>query len=173
MKHYEEKVNKLLQVVINEAKSINIPISDNICSNVLINKRAKKRFGACKTRIYKNKKHFQIEIGSALNICEDNIIKTVLMHEILHTCENCNNHGKLWKQYAKKVNIYYGYNIKTSSTYEEYGLSNIEAKETYRYKIRCIKCNNLYYRMRKSSIIKNIDRYRCVCGGKLIVEDMS
>lgn len=111
MKQFKKRVNKLLLKVIHQANKINIPISKNIDLNVDINKRAKTRFGACRKNIIANQEHFQIEVGSALSICDDIIVKEVLAHEILHTCYNCQNHGPLWKKYAKAMNDKYGYNI--------------------------------------------------------------
>lgn len=173
MKHYEKRLKILLQEVIKEARNINIPISENIYPDVIINYRAKKRFGACKTIIKDNKKHFQIEIGSALSVCSDDILKNILIHEIIHTCEGCLNHGKLWKIYAEKANEIYGYNVKRTSTYEEIGICiNDENKGKYKYKIVCDKCQRVSYRVKKSSIVKNPSKYRCACGGRIIVENL-
>jgi hypothetical protein len=170
VKHYQERLNKLLKIAISEVKALNIPVSDNIYPEVIINYRAKKRFGACKIKTVKNIKHFQIEIGSALSVSGDDIIKGVLIHEILHSCEGCCNHGKLWKKYADMINRNYGYNIKRTSTYEEYGIKDKKEKITYRYKICCSNCSRTSYRIKKSNIVKYPNKYRCICGGKLIVE---
>lgn len=41
--------------------------------------------------------------------------------------------------------------------------------EECRYVIKCCKCGNIIYRMRKSNVVKNPQNYRCRCGGKLEV----
>ena len=82
----------------------------------------------------------------------------------------CNNHGKVFKEYAKYINNQLGYDIKTTGNKkEDYKKSNkkyIEEKQ-YKYIIKCKDCGELYYRMRKP---KNLQRYRCsLCNGKLII----
>lgn len=168
MKQFQKRLDELLKEVIIEVKSIGIPISDNIDKSVLINKRAKSRFGACKIENVNNKKHFKIEIRSALYICEDFKLKEVLAHEVLHTCRGCANHGETWKRYAKLMNDQYGYNIKRVANNREYDLDT--SCGNYKYKIICNKCGKEIYRQKKTKVITNIENYRCKCGGKLRVE---
>jgi len=101
------RYNKLLQEVILEAKQLNIPISQNIDPNVIINTRAK-RFGRCSRRSDK----FIIEISSVFDKAEDKMAKQTLVHEILHTCPDSMNHQALWKSHVSKMNRAYGYKIK-------------------------------------------------------------
>ena len=75
------RYNKLLQEVILEAKRLNIPISQNIDPNVIINTRAK-RFGRCSRKSDK----FIIELSSIFEKAEDKMAKQTLAHEICHTC---------------------------------------------------------------------------------------
>ena len=168
MKQFQKRLNNLLNEVIIEANSIDIPISNNINPLVFINKRAKGRFGACKSENINNKKHFKIEIRSALYICDDFKIKEVLAHEVLHTCKGCQNHGNTWKKYAKMMNNKYGYNIKRVANNSYYDLDNTNI--AYKYKIVCNSCGNEIYRQKKSKVIANIKNYRCKCGGTLRVE---
>lgn len=169
MKQFKKRVNKLLLEVIHQADKINIPISKNIDLNVDINKRAKTKFGACRKNIIANQEHFQIEVGSALSICDDIIVKEVLAHEILHTCYNCQNHGPLWKKYAKAMNDKYGYNISRVKKFSEY---NIDNNIQYKYKIVCKKCGKIMYRQKHTKVIDNIQNYCCKCGGRLEVHKL-
>ena len=173
MKQFEKRVNKLLLEVIDEAKSVGIPISSNINLNVIINTRAKNRFGACRRKIINNKEHFQIEIGSALNNCTDFQIKSLLAHEILHTCPRCYNHGQTWKAYSDILNKKYKYQIKRVSDPKEFNIQNIQKEVKYRYKIICTKCGNEIYRQKRTKVIANIENYRCKCGGRLKVEKIN
>lgn len=166
MKQFEKRVNHLLLEVIDQAEKSNIPISKNINLNVKINKRAKTRFGACRKNIVNNQEHFQIEVGSALSICDNNVIKEVLAHEILHTCYNCQNHGSMWKKYAEQMNKAYGYNISRVKKFNEYNIAN---DTEYKYKIVCKKCGKIIYRQKRTKVINNIKNYRCKCGGTLEV----
>jgi len=166
--------NKLLQEVIAEAKRVNIPVSDSINPYVKINTRAKGRFGMCK----KNTKAFNtfnIEIASFMDQASIKDIKETLAHEVLHTCPNCLNHQLQWKSYANKMNSAYGYNINRTSSYESLGVANIAIimQDTNKYTIICKSCNHKSYRNRVSNIIKHPERYKCKCGGSLIIKERS
>ncbi len=143
-----------------------IPISKNLAP-LQINHRAKSRFGCCK-------KHpgtgevFQIEISKVMESAADREIEEVLLHELLHTCPGCMNHGERWKGYANYLNEKYGYRIKTSSSYSEFGLEKPESREQIHYRIVCKSCGMEIERKRRSKLVKNVKRYRCgKCGGKL------
>lgn len=168
----QEELNEKLKSVIRQAREIGIPVPDNISENVVINPRPRKRFGCCRRQADK----FQIEVSSFVLDCLSDKIAGVLAHEILHTCADCNNHGKIWKKHAAAMNEAYGYNIKRTSTFEEMGLSNMaRGSETncrtpaVRYIIKCRKCGKEYPRQRRSKAVENVGRYRCVCGGRLMI----
>ena len=170
-KEYNERLNNLLEIVINQVRTCKIPASRNINSNVFINTRAKKRFGACRLSKTKGHRFFTIEISSDLYNSTDEIIMGVMAHEVLHTCNGAMNHGERWKRYASIMNKTYGYNIKRVSTTEEMDLpndKNIKAANA-KYMIKCEKCGSEIYRMRKSNVVNNPEKYRCKCGGKLQV----
>ena len=91
-----------------------------------VNTRAKKRWGLCE-------KHpngvYTISISYRLladDVADDGAINTII-HELLHTCKGCMNHGENWKREANKVNRAYGYNIKRCSSAEEKGVEQIES----------------------------------------------
>lgn len=154
--------NKLLQEVITEARKANIPVSNNINPIISINTRAKCRLGLCK----RNGDSFDIEISAFLEQAGENAIKQILAHEILHTCPNCMNHGRTWKYYAMKMNMDYGYDIERTDSCANLGI--VSPKER-NYVIQCQKCGREEIRERASKVTKNIDKYRCKCGGKLIL----
>ena len=153
----------LLQEVLSDCKELKIPVSDRVIPEIIINRRAKSRFGSCK----KTAMGFQIEICEAVLDASVQDIKNIIAHELLHTCYGCYNHGKRWKAYAEKMNNMHGYNITTTTTYEKIGLERPERKPDYKYKIECTKCGKVFFRQKKSKLITNTKRYRCTCGGKL------
>ncbi|MFV0517078.1 MAG: SprT-like domain-containing protein [Aminipila sp.] len=166
-----DKIDILYREVIAEAKAIKIPISDNINKSVVINTRAKSRFGCCKKIKSGFRERFEIELSNRLIDCKPMVIKQTLAHELMHTCPGCANHGELWKKYCKKMNEAYGYNIKRTDTAEQLGIAEkldskqIELKENYI--VICKKCGNKVARTRMSNVIKHPSLYRCKCGGKL------
>ncbi len=195
----QKELNENLKSVIVQARAIDIPVPANISEEVIINPRPKKRFGCCR----KQRDRFLIEVSEFILDCSDDKIIGVLAHEVLHTCAGCSNHGKIWKAYAAAMNRVYGYNIKRTSTFEEMGLINMEpgtdsstsvsfcssrsgqSKQAdhpggfdplfppIKYIIKCRKCGREYPRQRRSKAVKNAGRYRCACGGKLTVIDLT
>lgn len=64
-------------------------------TNVTINTRAKKRYGQCRQTGNK----YMINISAFIlsdDTKEDAVMETII-HEILHTCKGCMNHGREWK----------------------------------------------------------------------------
>jgi predicted SprT family Zn-dependent metalloprotease len=150
--------NKILYEVSEEAKAINIPISDQMVSKVIINNRAKRRLGRC----IKRNSSFFIEISSRLKT-EDKV-REVLIHEILHTCPNCQNHKSIWKNYVIQMNTRYGYKVNPSP----YTKISIEDCVPYKYTIVCENCNNEWHRDRYSKLVKHPEQFRCSkCNGRL------
>lgn len=158
-----EKLNRTLKEVIKEARELNIPVPNNIKEKVRINGRPKKRFGCCR----RENLMYEIELSRFVLDCTEKIVRSVIAHEVLHTCRGCYEHGKLWKEYASKMNDAYGYNIKRVSSYEEMGLSKMNTNIEAKYIIKCEKCGREYPRQRFTCVMKKINAYRCTCGGKL------
>lgn len=159
-------ISNKLKDVIAQAVAIGIPVSKNISEDVVINKRAKTRFGCCKK--YKN--GYIIEVSSAIANGPETSLLLILAHEILHTCPNCNNHSKIWKEYAEAMNNAYGYNIKRTSNSEELGIKSEDIairKKNTKYVLICRDCGQVITRTRKSRIITHTQQYRCKCGGKI------
>lgn len=153
--------NELLKEGIEQVESMGIEVG-RINPIMDINTRAKTRFGRC--RKVPNKQYdFEIQINALLlNGDKDKAMNTVV-HEILHTCKGCMNHGSLWKQYASIMNRAFGYDISRTSSYEERGLERPKSK----YTIKCDGCGQETGRDKRSKLITHIHHYRCKCGGKL------
>ncbi len=160
----KQEVELCMNEVMRECMALKIPISTDIDPNIIINKRARSRFAACKK---KGSSPYIIEVGEALLGSDRMVVKNILAHEILHTCYGCYNHGKRWKLYADKMNRAYGYHITTTTTYEALGLEAPERKRTIHYVIVCQKCGHEFYRQKKSKLVTETNHYRCKCGGRL------
>lgn len=137
--------------------------------NFTVNYRATTRWGQCRR---KNNGYY---INISEKLLQDNApleaLKDTIIHELLHTCEGCMNHGEKWKKYAEKVNKTYGYNIKRCSSAEEKGLDveNIRAEKEQRakHKFTCCGCGQTILRQRESNFTKYYENYTCgKCGGK-------
>lgn len=166
-----EELYSLTKKLFLELKNIGIPVSKDI-EKVTINTRAKSRFGACKVR--KNtlgKRVYTIEISSEILGCETKDISSVIIHELLHTCRGCFNHGKKWKIYSALVKEKLGYDISRTQTYEDFGLNKPNEKEEIKYIVKCSGCGAEFPRKRLCNLVKNPQNYRCgKCGNILYLQ---
>lgn len=130
-----------------------------------VNTRAKKRWGLCR----QVPGGFEIEIAAVL-LREDvpiSSLKNTIIHELLHTCPGCGDHGPEWKALAGRVNRAYGYGIRRLATPEEKGVVSAD-DERAKYQFVCKDCGQVIRRMRSSKFTRNYTRYRCAkCGGRL------
>lgn len=164
-----------LQQYANECKkelaALKIPFTSS--AEFTINTRAASRWG--QTR--KTPDGYKINISAVLlderNAAEG--LKNTIIHELLHTCAGCMNHGAKWKEYAARVKAAYGYNIKRTSNEEEKGIAaecvaeyNRQKKDTPpRYVFRCKGCGAIVTRQKASDFVQHPELYRCgICKGK-------
>jgi len=159
----QTQLNSLLACVVEQAKQAGIPVSTRICPTVSVNRRAKTRFGCCRTR---NGVH-TIEIAAALLEADERVVRQVLAHEVLHTCPGCANHGTLWKGYATRMNDLCGYDICRTDSHQQLGLSD---DRPVRWLVVCRSCGKELPRMKRSALVEHPERYRCRCGGTLYVK---
>ena len=94
----QEELDSQLAASIRELRTLGVPISREIRPGLVVNTRAQRRLGCC---VYRDGA-FTIEVSA--RILEDSqLFKVTLLHELLHTCYGCQNHGKRWKSCAQKV----------------------------------------------------------------------
>ena len=164
----KEELIVLTNKLIKDLKSIGVPVSKDI-DGIVINTRAKSRFGACKVKKSKlGKKSFVIEISEEVMNCETKELSTIIVHELLHTCTGCFNHGKKWKLYGDLVEKKLGYKITRTQNYNELGLDKPESKEKIKYIVKCKGCGQEFPRKRMCNLDKQPEKYRCgKCGNIL------
>lgn len=127
--------------------------------------------GCCCT----NNIHTIIYIRSGMS--DKNTLETIL-HELIHTCDGCFNHGKLFRLYSDAVNSYVRSNFdefsEFSCGFHESKIDDSAYLKKFKYVVTCPKCNlkTYYARNCKSfkdillSFTKNIEsNYKCCkCG---------
>lgn len=160
----QAELDGLLAAVISEAKRAGIPVSRRICPTVKLNRRAKTRFGCCRTQggIH------TIELAAPLLAAEEGAVRQVLAHEVLHTCPGCADHGPRWKGWAARMNALYGYRISRTDSHEGLGIAD---DRPVRYLVVCRNCGKEIPRMKRSPLVDHPERYRCRCGGTLEVRE--
>ena len=115
--------------------------------------------GNNKYTIYLSKNH--------ADISEEKYVINTVMHELIHSLDNCMSHTGRWKQIANIVNNRYGYNITRVETdnaaYSEY-YHDIKMSRI-KYEITCTCCGATTNYQRKTKAVTNIanhiGRYRC------------
>ena len=152
--------DKLMGEVAEQARALGIPISENIRPQVLLNRRAVNRFGCCR----RQGGEYLIEVSTRIAEGPEKSCRETLAHELLHTCPGCQNHGKRWKGYARRMSDAYGYRIQRTVSEEAMG---VPRPREYKYLFRCERCGAELGRYRQSPLTRHPERYRCRCGGKL------
>lgn len=103
-----------------------------------------------------------IHLTDTLLLLDDDMILNTLIHELLHTLPNCQNHGPQWKAYGKKIHKMTGIEI------SRLGELPIPASQlNYKYVIKCTNCGKEYGFARMSKVLNNLAYHNCGCGGNL------
>ena len=155
-------LNLLFETAKHNVESLGVEIGN--IKSIEPNNRAKSRWGQCK--IYKNnndwnKRVFTININNRLlqDDIKDEKVMSVIIHEILHTCRGCFNHGELWKRYADLINDCYScYKIERTQSCSYFGINKEDYRAESKYEIVCGHCGYSFYRNRK------FDTNRYLCG---------
>lgn len=169
-------LEKCVRECMQELSSIGIT-----CGNITrleVNSRAIRRWGQCTTIVYDKqweKRQYEISISVVLldERNPESALKDTVIHELLHSCKNCNGHKGEWKRLAEKVNRELGYNIKRCTSPEEKGIKFNTLPKTKggaapKYFVECSHCGLVYSRTKKTKVIQHPENYRCGrCGGKL------
>ena len=163
----KKSVEILFEETKKEALNIGLPICTNLTLSV--NNKPKKRFGRC-TKL--SDTNYHIEISGITLTGHEQGIKAIIMHELIHTCKNCMNHGSNFKKYAELVNSKTNYGISRTSSMDSLGVDKNELRKNSKWLITCKDCGKEIYKQRTSGVIKYPKNYSCKCGGKLKVENL-
>lgn len=134
-----------------------------------INHRAKKRWGCCRRN---SRGEFEIEISSVL-LLDDRVsekaCKETIIHEILHTVQDGNGHTGKWKEFAERMNLKYGYNIKRVTSGSEKGVEEYHSayRLSYKYMFKCKYCGDSIFRKKNSKFTHYYRNYYCRSCGRL------
>ena len=160
------EIDKLLALAVAQARAVRIPVPDRICPQVRLNRRARTRFGCCVRQGGGSIIELSAQLAREGSV---DAVLQVLAHEVLHTCYGCSNHGRRWKSCAAKMNAAYGYNISRTDKFEDLGLKD---DRPARYWVVCTRCGRRIPRMKRSPLVDHPERYRCKCGGALLIENL-
>lgn len=156
----QEELDGLLHSLAQQLRELGIPVSRELAPRAVVNTRAKRRLGCCVRR------EGAFEIQVAARLLEDAPrLRETLIHELLHTCPGCMDHGPRWKAYAARAGEALGATIQRVAAVE--GPSQPLRREEVKYLLRCQSCGRLIPRLRMSKAVRRPGLYRCPCGGRL------
>ena len=164
MKNLEVMFDEALDIV---KKCIGEKNVEFIERPLTISKRMKRTWGMC---ISDEDGTNSIVVSQKIlgdNVPNDSTM-SVLIHEALHACKNCKNHGDVWKKYAEIINKRYPqYKITRVMAPSFFGLSYEPAEIERKYAIVCTKCGAIHYSSKMSKTIKYPSNYLCAkCNGE-------
>ena len=168
-----EKIQELFFEVKQRMEKDGFPLSDNIVSWIGT-MNTKRSLGRCtqnrhgEYRIAINKK--LVEVADT----EQDVIKSVLTHELIHTIRGCMNHSSEFKRYANRANsLYPEVNVSTHATQKEHEVFNKIMANDAPYAYKCLACGHETLLYKKTSFVKQMlgeERgghvcYTCRCHG--------
>lgn len=103
---------------------------------------------------------FVISISQVI-LRDEEMLKTTLAHELVHTCPDCFNHGPEFVKIGKMVEEKLGITIST----KDFDISEI-IKQRAKYALICPQCEYHRYLQRKSKRIKSPEYIVCPNCGK-------
>lgn len=164
-----KNLNALFNQCMEEVKAAGIEPGRIV--KVEINRRATRRWGQCVKEYGVYKLNFAERI--LMDDTDEKGVKETIIHEILHTCKGCMNHGKEWNRLGGIMERRYGYKITRTASYQNFGIDpeiyRAEKVAKAKYQIICKKCGHASYRNRASNVTKYPALYNCKCGGQLVV----
>lgn len=142
-------LQKIAGECIAELKAIDIPIQDGKIREIIAVQLDKDGYvGHC---IVTKDGGFRIEIWEEMLSDDVRLValKSLVCHELLHTCEDCMNHRGKFRRYLRKVDKYYDYGMMTGD--DDY----LNPSKPVLVKIQCSKCKYIQL-YRKEENYKNI-----------------
>lgn len=152
----KQKAERLMKECFEQLDKLGIKYQT--VTSLTCNKRYTARWATC---VHKGRNKHDIILAAQLMLADDYHIQNTIMHEVLHTVKGCDNHGELWKRYAKKVNDAYGYNVKRTTSAEEKGLKDKKIERANKYFIGCPCCGRKWGYKSLSKAVKNPENFRC------------
>ena len=160
----ERYLSRVVRQCMKELDSIQVPYGHVV--EVTVNTRARKRWGLCR----KEADGYHISIADRLRDGNtEQGLRDTVMHELLHTCPMCNNHGAMWKHFAEVVNRELSCHIKRTDSNEDKGLPPEDTASQVLHQYHCDGCGQIIRKMRVCKFTRNYRSYTCgICGGHFV-----
>lgn len=90
------------------------------------------------------------------------VLENTMFHEILHTCENCQDHGMTWQAYADRVNHAYNQNVRTYATGEDLQYCPARNRpDQFKYIVECDDCGRKWASRKKRQCYDYLNLCSC------------
>lgn len=158
------KVSEMFDEALEIARECGL--KPGIITDVKVNGRLSRSLGRC--RKSQGWRGYHIEISKqVVEHCDRNFIVQTLLHEIIHTCEGCWNHGANFEAAGARIMAKYP-EYKISQTNDpvmenKYGEDYLRSQK---YLLKCEKCGMVYGKSRMSDFVRHPEFYTHKgCGG--------
>lgn len=172
----EKRLASAYMECVSELNAIGVPYGT--IAKVSVNYRAKSWWGRCRGN---GMGAFTIDIGYELlmEYATEKGLKETILHELIHTCPHCMDHGPEWTRWVDLVNDCYNYAIKRVNSAKDKGMAAeyyeaIKAEREQKrinakYRFHCKGCGQVIIRTRKSQFTEWYMLYTCGrCGGQFV-----
>lgn len=117
MKRTVSDLKRMTAMYTNEMRKIGIPVQ-NVCA-VELNDRTY-ALGTCKMcRKITGETVYKVEYSKGLLDCKFETVAQVVIHELIHTCKGCMNHGITFKAYALIASKHFRIPVWTTANAEQ------------------------------------------------------
>ena len=136
----------------------------NLDVSVKISRRLRRAYGNC----HRKNGVYTIYINDLMlrDDVTDKALENTILHELIHTCPECMNHGRQWKHYCEIVNRELDFNIQRLDGDKDSVITTLldekrKQTEPYRYKVFCPECGTTWYYRRKTRCVTHAHNYLC------------
>lgn len=163
-------LNKYVNICKRELDSVGIPYKNP--DKWIASGKLKRSLGYCALSYNSQREKRKGLISSvpkiviSKRILNDNFpekyLKETIIHELIHTCNGCGNHGREFQRMAKHVNQELGYSVGTYASREETDYYNqLYSQKENKYFIKCPECGRRWGFKIKGKSYKHPEQYRC------------
>ena len=170
-----KEVDRILKEIMKRMNEDNFPIVISKIKPHVMPLSSKRKLGCCEYLHFETK--YQILLNKHLvklvfDETKVNAIKSVLVHEIIHTFSGCMNHGSNFKHYAMLANSKYeNIEVWTHATKLETEVFDKEIEDSVKFVAKCLCCGKEVHKFRKTKFIQQMTgeinggktSYYCLC----------
>lgn len=125
---------------------------------LIFNYTAFNRFGYC---CKKRQGVYEIQINYHFTrVCDKDKIRNTIMHELIHTLDDCMCHTGRWHVVCNRINYEYGYDLSRTNSYNDYTQFRNKVKPrtrmTKKYNVSCNRCGEEWAYSKQGKIVKEL-----------------